>query len=651
MTHDKTSNEMPFGVAVLFAAVGIGVFLAVFLAWVAPALWVYLAYRPATATLLETRPTQKHRKGGEYHWLEARLGITVGGQTYERWVALPRGAGHREGPLAESVRDQAALRQQLPCFYDPFAPGTSLVLERNRLEWGMLFGLLFPLVFLAVGCAGMVAGWRRTFPRGVRVWAGEILTRLSWRFYLALLSAVLALSAGWLTIELVGPRLGGLGVLVILGTIGAVVLTIRLALRYGSVAFPSPERGAARGRAAGHPTGDEAPIDPPPGRWLPEVNIAVEPGAWLSVRLPAEKFSNYPGGAALLSFWSIMLAGMVLLALALRLTGQFGARHRVAPLLIILLAVVVGIWSWTWIARRVRELTVELSDHPLRPGGRHQIVVAHVDPAELSRLRLDLVCEEASEQTDRRGGRAASRSTVFRRSLELESDSDRDRETEPELELELDPPAPAPRIDVRFARLDVPASAPFSVALEHHWINWLITVRLGGWFPWTVRFPLVMKGPRPQDIPLSPAMRPPQEGDETSRLDREPIALWITDGRAPFRPGALLAGGHAVEPQENRRLQTVELSILWHTAGAGATDLGICHYEDFAAADGDDLSLYSPGSFSARLPDGPPSYEGKSFQIRWMLRLRLRYADGTEIVGELPFRLGSPDVATGSSDH
>ena len=40
------------------------------------------------------------------------------------------------------------------------------------------------------------------------------------------------------------------------------------------------------------------------------------------------------------------------------------------------------------------------------------------------------------------------------------------------------------------------------------------------------------------------------------------------------------------------------------------------------------------------LPDGPPSYEGPIVKVRWRVRLRLRYADGGEVLDERPFSLG-----------
>jgi hypothetical protein len=94
----------------------------------------------------------------------------------------------------------------------------------------------------------------------------------------------------------------------------------------------------------------------------------------------------------------------------------------------------------------------------------------------------------------------------------------------------------------------------------------------------------------------------------------------------------------------------VELSVLWHADARGGADLGVCHYEEHGAVDGDDLALYARRHYRARLPDGPPSYDGKVVRIQWAVRLRLRYVNGTEVLRELPLRLvdaGAEDTPAG----
>jgi hypothetical protein len=86
-------------------------------------------------------------------------------------------------------------------------------------------------------------------------------------------------------------------------------------------------------------------------------------------------------------------------------------------------------------------------------------------------------------------------------------------------------------------------------------------------------------------------------------------------------------------------LRSVELSVLSSTSPAESAALDVCHYEEHAAVGDDDRLLYAARQFQAVLPEGPPSYSGQVFQVRWAVRLRLRYAEGDEVVRELPFLL------------
>src|SRR5262245_62420998 len=165
MLDDKPTNEMPFGVAVIVVLVGSGFFLAGVLGGTGPALWVHFAYRPATAMVLETRAFERPARSGRLHGLEARLGITVAGQEYERWVRFPKETRQTDGPEADAVQSQAVVGQQVACFHDPLRPAAGIVLERTKLARGMIVGVLVPLVFLAVGAGGMTASWAETFPR------------------------------------------------------------------------------------------------------------------------------------------------------------------------------------------------------------------------------------------------------------------------------------------------------------------------------------------------------------------------------------------------------------------------------------------------------------------------------------------------------
>jgi hypothetical protein len=616
-----TSNDMPFGVAIVLLFVGTGLFFSMVLGWVAPALWIHFAYRPSMATVLETRPTERHVKGshGVLRGLEARIGVSHDGRMYDRWVKLPHETHEREGPEAEAVRNQVVVGQRVPCFRDPRSPRAGIVLERTRLEWGLLLAPIFALLFVGGGCAGVISSLNKTFEGGSRVAVFELARRLPRPFYATVLGAALVLSAAWLTMDWGGPSLGGWGLLVILGTGAAMVILIRQSARYASVAFPSPERRGAHGFPAGHPETAKALVEPAPVPWVPAHPIKVDRGKQLRVRLQPDPVSMIPVGAGCVPFVAVGVIGLLVVGLLGRVAGQSGLLARPPALLVFGLAGAAGILTWRWTTRRIQGLTVELSDHPLRAGGQYQISVAHVDSVELSRLSFKLICQEESATGGARGGKHSFRETSSRRVVPLEPGQ---------------PPFPG---NVRRARLDIAPDEVPSMALRNHWIDWFITVRLGGWTPWTVRYPVRIAAASP--CPAVEKPTPLRRKVPEARRDEEYASLWINGGSTIFYRSERLCGGYTINAIDGGTLESVELSVLWQTAGKGTVEIGVCHYEAHAAIEGDDLPLHGTRSFQTRLPDGPPSHEGTIVKIRWLTRLRLRYADGIERLCEIPIQL------------
>ncbi len=86
------------------------------------------------------------------------------------------------------------------------------------------------------------------------------------------------------------------------------------------------------------------------------------------------------------------------------------------------------------------------------------------------------------------------------------------------------------------------------------------------------------------------------------------------DARTRFRPGEALRGAASWElPDEPRSL---ELRLLWYTAGIGTRDVGVVArlaFERPAASDRRDFAL--------TLPEGPYSFSGKLISLVWALEL------------------------------
>jgi hypothetical protein len=607
MVSPNKAQQMPFGVAVLFTLIGGGM-SALFLWWIAAAAWVNFAYRPATATVADRRLTAHSGKGGPRYQLEVLLQYHANDEDYSAWLELPRITHQDSGPEAEAVLNQLQVGQEVTCFHDLYKPA-AVVLEKNRFI-PMVCGLICPSLFLWVGLAGMATSWHKTFPRGVAVETADLLRRLPRRFYAAAAALLAVALAGGVLLWNFGSLLGCFVVVLFLGILAVCVGLGRLAVRYGAVAVASPEKRALPEPPAETP---EAPgtLPPPASAWSQPEPVAVDAGDLLPVRLKPTLFSD---AFVIGVLWGFCAAVAVTIILANLLTrwllgegsGAVTALFAVLGLLVIVPGTVIVVRRF---ARRQSRLQIELTEHPLPAGGSYRLAVRHPDGEELRRLALELVCEEGSSQ-----GKNSTRAIAFRQAIPLD-----------------EPSVPG---DVRHGRLDIPASAPSSLKTQHHEITWQLVTGRGRWLSWKLRCPLTVTPAQKADgpAPLLPT-RPP-------RLEEGPVALWLDAEMPVFWPGDALTGGFTIRSAEQGPLRTAELSVLWYTAPPGEQEMGVAHYDEHTAVDGDDLPLYGTRQFQARLPDGPSSYDGKAVIIRWVVRLRLRYVTGDELLRELPFRLG-----------
>ncbi len=108
-----------------------------------------------------------------------------------------------------------------------------------------------------------------------------------------------------------------------------------------------------------------------------------------------------------------------------------------------------------------------------------------------------------------------------------------------------------------------------------------------------------------------------------------------------YRPGELMTGAFAVTADDGDELETLEVSVLWHTAGYGDEDLGVIHFEEWPAKGDRPFDQTQPHAFTARLPRTPLSYDGEIVQVRWCVRVRARWVGGGETLREEPFCLGA----------
>jgi hypothetical protein len=118
--------------------------------------------------------------------------------------------------------------------------------------------------------------------------------------------------------------------------------------------------------------------------------------------------------------------------------------------------------------------------------------------------------------------------------------------------------------------------------------------------------------------------------------------------KACYRPGQLLRGTFAVEAAGNK-LETLELSVLWHTHGRGDEDLGVVHFEEWSEARARSFEATASHSFTTRMPVTPYSYDGVLVKVCWCVRVRARWVGGGETLSEKPFVLGMTFSSGGQS--
>lgn len=123
--------------------------------------------------------------------------------------------------------------------------------------------------------------------------------------------------------------------------------------------------------------------------------------------------------------------------------------------------------------------------------------------------------------------------------------------------------------------------------------------------------------------------------------DSRVIIRFDGNGRT-YHPGERLTGEYRLISTGPDDVKAVEVSVLWHTDGKGDEDLAV---HDFRRISADDDDWVDPGRFSTILPNSPLSYEGAIVKLRWCVRVRVFLARDKEILGELPFRLGSVSAA------
>jgi hypothetical protein len=88
-------------------------------------------------------------------------------------------------------------------------------------------------------------------------------------------------------------------------------------------------------------------------------------------------------------------------------------------------------------------------------------------------------------------------------------------------------------------------------------------------------------------------------------------------------------------------ITAIETSIAWYTEGKGNEDLGVHFFQRLAGETLHERDWSKPLLIESILPESPLSYEGRLLKIRWCIRVRAYLVDGSELVAQEPFYLGT----------
>jgi Protein of unknown function (DUF3592) len=195
-----------------------------------------------------------------------------------------------------------------------------------------------------------------------------------------------------------------------------------------------------------------------------DANWTNSPGTHLAYRLPIAATPGWTLFAVLTAclVWNGIVAAFVVMAVKTHLAGEpdWLLTAFVVPFVVIGIMLMGYLFRQGILTAGVGATRLEISNHPLYPGGEYEVFISQAGRFTLTSLNLFLVCQERAtyrQGTDTR----TDICTVYRRCLF----------TVENVELEDHKP-----FDGR-CRLDIPPSAMHSFNSDHNEIGWKLVVR------------------------------------------------------------------------------------------------------------------------------------------------------------------------------
>jgi hypothetical protein len=214
----------------------------------------------------------------------------------------------------------------------------------------------------------------------------------------------------------------------------------------------------------------------------PGVDMTNSPGTRLRFRLPMATSPGWAvfGTLAACVFWNGLVSVFVTIAIRSHLAG----RPEWLLTFFIIPFVLVGFWLIYAFIRQLLVATgigptlMEISDHPLRPGGQYRVFLLQSGRLMMRRLSVSLECEESATYRQGTNTRTETqvvyRQEIFRREAFVVENG---MPFEAEMEL------------------NVPDGAMHSFKSEHNEINWVLTMdgKAAKWPSYKRSFPLIIR--------------------------------------------------------------------------------------------------------------------------------------------------------------
>lgn len=212
-----------------------------------------------------------------------------------------------------------------------------------------------------------------------------------------------------------------------------------------------------------------------------DANITNSPGTRLKYRLPIDLSRGWRLLGIFLAclFWNGIVTVFVILAINSHLQGrpEWLLTVFVLPFAAVGIAMIYFVIRELLVTTGVGPTQLEISAHPLRPGGKYEVLVLQGGRLTIDAIDLLLVCDEVAtyrQGTDTRTDRARVYSQPFLHREQIEV-------------------LPQMAFEDR-THVEIPAECMHSFKADHNEVQWKLIVRgdIAGWPPFERAFPVIV---------------------------------------------------------------------------------------------------------------------------------------------------------------